>query len=283
MGFTPSEKEDWRRNNVDLIIKQLHDTIKSVNPHVEFGISPFGVWRNKAKDPNGSATKAGQTNYDDLYADILKWEKEGWIDYVTPQIYWHIGKEVADYAIIADWWSRNAYGCHLYTGNAMYRIEKKSKDKQWRSPKQIIKQVELNRSFANIEGCMFFSAKVMRKNPLKLQEKLTKKIYRYPSLPPINSRVSHVIPEAPSNPIISNGDGKIELKWERGNNNEYFIVYKFKKGKSAIKDDVKNIVMITGSTNISGEINRFTNPKKYYYMVSGISKTNQESVCVLFE
>ena len=66
--------------------------------------------RNIAKDPAGSNTKAGVTNYDDLYADILKWQKEKWIDYVTPQIYWEIGKKVADYKILADWWSHNSFG-----------------------------------------------------------------------------------------------------------------------------------------------------------------------------
>ena len=101
-GFKASEREEWRRHNVDLIIQQLHDSIKAIKPWVEFGISPFGIWRNASKDPAGSNTKAGQTNYDDLYADILKWEKNQWIDYVTPQVYWEIGKETADYKIIAD-------------------------------------------------------------------------------------------------------------------------------------------------------------------------------------
>ena len=73
---------------MDTIIKMLSETIKSVNPRVKFGISPFGVWRNNNKDPRGSASKAGVTNYDDLYADILLWLEKGWIDYVAPQLYW---------------------------------------------------------------------------------------------------------------------------------------------------------------------------------------------------
>ena len=77
-GF--SNKDDWRRNNVNLIIQELSATIKSIKPWVEFGISPFGVWRNADQDVNGSATHAGCTNYDDLYADVRLWLKEGWID-----------------------------------------------------------------------------------------------------------------------------------------------------------------------------------------------------------
>jgi len=71
-GYAPDQKGDWRRNNVNLVIAELQKTIKGVKPWVEFGISPFGVWRNDNVDPRGSATKAGVQNYDDLYADILK-------------------------------------------------------------------------------------------------------------------------------------------------------------------------------------------------------------------
>jgi len=151
-GFESSQKEDWRRHNVDLIIRQLHDTIKTIASHVELGISPFGVWRNKEKDNRGSATKAGQTNYDDLYADVLKWQKEGWIDYIAPQIYWHIGKEVADYAVLVDWWNQNAYDCPLYIGHALYRLDINSKDKAWQKSKQIDKQIRLNRKNEHIGG-----------------------------------------------------------------------------------------------------------------------------------
>ena len=94
-GFAPHQKADWRRNNVDMVIAELQQTIKSTKPWVEFGISPFGVWRNDNVDPRGSATRAGVQNYDDLYADILKWLREGTIDYVTPQLYWEIGKKVS--------------------------------------------------------------------------------------------------------------------------------------------------------------------------------------------
>jgi uncharacterized lipoprotein YddW (UPF0748 family) len=72
---------------VNLIIQELNATIKSIKPWVEFGISPFGVWRNADQDINGSATQAGCTNFDDLYADVRFWLREGWIDYVVPQLY----------------------------------------------------------------------------------------------------------------------------------------------------------------------------------------------------
>ena len=84
-GF--QNKNDWRRDNVNRAIDMISSTIKRIKPYVEFGVSPFGVWRNKNRDPRGSDTKA-LSNYDDLYADILKWIDEGKIDYVIPQLYW---------------------------------------------------------------------------------------------------------------------------------------------------------------------------------------------------
>ncbi len=281
-GFTAGEKEEWRRDNVDLIIRQLHDTIKTVNPHVEFGISPFGVWRNIDKDPLGSRTRAGQTNYDDLYADILKWQKAGWIDYVTPQIYWHIGKEVADYAIIADWWSRNAYGCRLYIGQAFYRIDKKSKDREWRSSRQLVKQVKLNRTYPNIDGSMYFSAKSMRHNPRKLKQKLERQLYQHEALPPVNPRVIQVTAGPPQRPVIALRGDYLQFTWEKGENNEKYVVYKFKRGERASVENPENIVLITGKTGTTIQIDRKTRPQRYYYAITALSTTNMESVCVRF-
>ncbi len=98
-------RDDWRRQNVNDLIFALNETIKSQKPWVQFGISPFGVWRNQDKDPKGSPTRAGQTNYDDLYADVLLWMKNGWIDYLIPQLYWSMEHPLASHRKLADWWS----------------------------------------------------------------------------------------------------------------------------------------------------------------------------------
>ncbi len=282
-GISENQKDDWRRNNVDLIIKQLHDTIETIAPQVAFGISPFGVWRNKSKDPNGSDTRAGQTNYDDLYADILKWQKNGWIDYITPQIYWHIGKETADYAVITKWWSHNAYGCRLYTGQAFYRIDKKSKDKEWRSAKQLIKQIELNRTLPNVGGSMFFSAKWMKSDLLGLKKKLLKNLYRYEALPPVNPRVEQITPEVPQNLTMKISNGKINFSWEPGINNQKFVLYRFKRNKPASIENAKNIILITGKTSVSIEVDRENDPEKNFFVLSAISPTNIESVVEYFK
>lgn len=155
------KRDDWRRSNTDSIIHKLYRAIKDENPECQFGISPFGVWRNVDKDPNGSRTKAGPTNYDVLYADILLWLKKGWIDYVTPQLYWEIGHPLADYEVLVDWWSRNTYGKNCYIGLAMYRA---GSNAAWKDKTQLPRQIEQIRKTPGLQGMAFFSSKSFEKN-----------------------------------------------------------------------------------------------------------------------
>ena len=158
---------DWRRNNVNLAIQDIHRTIKECKPEVEFGISPFGVWRNASVDSTGSATTAGITNYDDLYADIRLWIREGWIDYVLPQLYWEIGKKAADYEILAHWWANEVRGtnCKLYIGMAPYRLENASPKTAWGQGNEIGRQMKLNRAIPEISGECFYSTRPLLRNP----------------------------------------------------------------------------------------------------------------------
>lgn len=281
-GFASERKDDWRRDNVDLIIRQIHDTIKAIKPWVEFGISPFGVWRNIANDPGGSKTKAGQTNYDDLYADILKWQKEGWIDYVTPQIYWQIGKEVADYSILSDWWSHNAYGCQVYIGQAPYRIDRKAKEKEWRKSGEIIKQIRLNRTYPNVGGSMYFSGKFLEKDPLRIKEKMLRDLYKYQALTPSNALVIPMVPDKPKEAVMTNSDGKTILSWKGGTGIKNYVVYKFRKGKPANINNPANILMVTSSESVSFIPDKKCNTEDYFYVVTSQSHTNMESVPVYF-
>jgi len=276
-GFTSNQRDDWRRDNVDLIIKQLHDSIKAIKPWVEFGISPFGVWRNSSKDPRGSNTRAGQTNYDDLFADILKWENEKWIDYITPQVYWEIGKEVADYKIIADWWSRNSYGTQLYIGQAPYKIDQQSEVKSWQSADEIIRQIKLNRKYPEISGSMFFSAKFMRRNPLGLQQKLTRRYYRYPAIAPSNQRIVPVVPDEPVNAQLFTENGKVHFSWDKGENTKSFVIYQFKKKQKVNTGKPEHIFLTTADNSITYELNRLTDPGRFRYVVTAISLSNLES------
>ena len=170
---------DWRRDNVNLAIQAISETIRECKDSVEFGISPFGVWRNNNVDSTGSATRAGITNYDDLYADIRLWIKEGWIDYVLPQLYWEIGKKVADYEILAHWWANEVRGtrCKLYIGMAPYRLENASPKTPWGVGNEIKRQMDLNRTIPEITGECFYSTRPLLRNPRGVCDSI-KAVYR---------------------------------------------------------------------------------------------------------
>ena len=175
-------KDDWRRSNVDSIIVMLYRAIKKENKKCQFGISPFGVWRNIDKDPvNGSNTRAGQTNYDDLYADILLWLKNGWIDYVAPQIYWEFEQKNAPYKIILDWWSTHTYGKNCYIGLGIYKA---NANIYWKDKTQLPRQIEALRKTPNIQGMIFFSSKSFDKNPNGWSDSLRLNYFAVPAKTP---------------------------------------------------------------------------------------------------
>ena len=164
-GFT--DIREWRRDNVNRAIEEIYRTIKECKPEVQFGISPFGVWRNASVDSTGSQTQAGITNYDDLYADIRLWIKKGWIDYVLPQLYWEIGKKVADYESLAHWWANEVKGtkCQLYIGMAPYKLEGAKSTTAWGNGNEIERQMRLNRTIPEISGECFYSTRPLLRNP----------------------------------------------------------------------------------------------------------------------
>lgn len=261
--FYPDRVDDWRRENVNLVIKQINDTIKSIKPWMPFGISPFGVWRNKSVDKSGSRTQAGQTNYDDLYADVLLWLKNDWIDYVAPQIYWHIGKKVANYKIIAKWWNKNSYGKPCYIGQGAYRLNPESSIKSWHSANEIIRQIKLNRKLKNVDGSMFFSAKNFVENKLGINEELVKEMYKDPAMHMLNPLF---VGEIPNRPKLKKENMKLE--WTKQQNAAYYVVYK-KETKSN-----KKIFCITSLCELNLEASKSAGE---YFLVS-VNRGHVESL-----
>ncbi len=174
-------KDDWRRSNVDSIIVGLSHMIKKTKSWVKFGISPFGVWRNSDKDSRGSNTKAGQTNYDDLYADILLWLEKSWIDYVAPQLYWEFGHKAAPYEVLIDWWGKHTYGKHCYIGLGIYRA---GSSDAWKDSTLIPRQIELLRNTPNVQGMIFFSSKSFTRNPNGWNDSLRLHYFKDPAVIP---------------------------------------------------------------------------------------------------
>lgn len=162
-GAGNTDKASWRRNNINEFIRELHDSLQLFNPDIKFGIGPPAVWRNYGYDARGSKT-LGLSAYDDLHADTRLWLEKGWIDYIAPQMYSAIGSKVSDYRVLASWWNENAFGRHVYTGHALYRIDPRSESSAWRDLSQIPRQIRLNNSFPEIKGSVLYSAIHLKKN-----------------------------------------------------------------------------------------------------------------------
>ncbi|WUI03363.1 family 10 glycosylhydrolase [Spirillospora sp. NBC_00431] len=177
------DKGDWRRRNVDTLVRSLSGRIHDAKPWVRFGISPFGVWRNKSTDPAGSATRALQS-YDDIYADTRTWIKKGWIDYVTPQLYWPIGDPRADYAELARWWADQVEGTdvQLTIGQGAYRV---GKDAAWKNPAELSRHLTLNAKHPEIRGDVYFSASDIVSNRRGFAARLRQDHYARPAIAPV--------------------------------------------------------------------------------------------------
>ncbi len=193
---TDQTLEDWRRSNVSALIRETHETIKALKPWVQFGISPFGVWRNSSMDPNGSDTRAGQTNYDHLFADPLEWSQQGWVDYLAPQLYWSRDYAPASHRKLLSWWSDQVPQTPLYIGSGAYKI-RNNMDKAWDNKKELPEQLILGRNTKNIQGNIFFSAGSLMRTNRDVARLIRKNIYAYPAPTPSSPDQKKNLPKRP--------------------------------------------------------------------------------------
>ena len=196
-------RADWRRANVDTFVREMSERIRAAKPWVQFGISPFGIWRNTSTDPAGSATR-GLQSHDAIYADTRTWVRERWLDYVVPQLYWHIGFGAADYATLLRWWTATVKGTgvKLYVGQADYRVGEKG---PWRQPDQLTRQLALNRELG-AEGSVHFSAKQLRADRLGAVSRYRDAYYAGPALPPVPPRLAAASPPPAITEVRRDGD-----------------------------------------------------------------------------
>ncbi|GAB2913429.1 family 10 glycosylhydrolase [Streptomyces heilongjiangensis] len=179
-------RADWRRDNIDKLVREMAAQIKAVRPGTRFGISPFGVWRNAATDARGSDTRAGVQTYDDLYADTRTWVRENWIDYIVPQLYWNVGFAAADYAKLLPWWARTARdsGTRLYIGEALYKAGDPAQPAAWQDPAELSGHLSLARDVPEVDGHVFFAAKEVTVDRIGAMARVVADHYQQPAEPP---------------------------------------------------------------------------------------------------
>ncbi|MDR2414697.1 MAG: family 10 glycosylhydrolase [Odoribacteraceae bacterium] len=235
-------RADWRRENINRLVRELKQTIRDVKPWVRLGISPFGIYRNKKDTPDGSGSDTrGTQAYADLYADVLLWERSGWIDYVIPQIYWETGHEVAGHVTLARWWNENARHAHLYTGQDVARTMKAG---------ELGKKINLSRALSRVKGNCFWPANEILRDNGGVADSLVACYHRYPALLPAYRALSSRRPSRVERPRVSRVDGGYALEWgvkkERDEEHlpRYFVIYCFGPGERVDLDDATKIKAI---------------------------------------
>jgi len=270
-GFT--DRGDWRRDNVNLLVKMVHDSIQVVKPYVKFGISPFGIWKNGV--PPGIT---GLDAYSVIYCDALAWLNQRTIDYITPQLYWPFGG-AQDYGKLLPWWASQTNGRHMYVGQAAYRIG------IW-SASEVPHQIRANRSHPQVQGSIFFRSRFgLLDNPRGFLDSLKTDLYRYPSLSPVMEWKDSVPPNAPRNLRYERiaGAGAAALQWDLpliaadGDTASRYVVYRFDHEAiaSGDLDDPSHIVEVAGRRVNSPGTPAGTGP--YYYVVTGLDRNSNES------
>jgi uncharacterized lipoprotein YddW (UPF0748 family) len=200
------KRDDWRRKNVDDFIERLYKDIKKEKSWVKFGISPFGIYRPGV--PEG--IKAGVDQYADLYADALKWYREGWVDYYTPQLYWPIKQTPQSYPVLLDWWmDQNAKGRHLWPGN--FTSKTNPADGNWPS-QELTDQISLTRK-RGAGGNVHFSMKAFTSNYGDVSNELRGGVYAEKALIPPSPWLDNKKPSAPKVDASESSDKSWTVKW----------------------------------------------------------------------
>ena len=280
-GFSANQIDDWRRNNINLLIEQIKHTIVLTKPWIRFGVSPFGIYRNRKNTPDGSGSNTnGLQNYDDLYADILLWMQKGWIDYCIPQIYWEIGNSAADYETLIYWWSRQQKKGQLYIGQDVERTMK-TPDLQFPKSNQLPQKMQLERTLPGIAGNCWWPGYSLVKNSNGIADSLRRNYQAYPALIPA---YTHLHKKTPKNVKSLKAKWKPDgyfLNWKQNGDPrnpekaQYYVVYCFKNEEKTQLNDPSKIVALTKQTSFflpyeKGKV-------KYKYVVTSVDHFHNET------
>jgi uncharacterized lipoprotein YddW (UPF0748 family) len=269
---------DWRRFNVNLFIEQLYKTVHEAKPWVKVGISPFGIYRNKKSDPNGSRTN-GLQNYDDLYADVLLWDANGWMDYCVPQIYWEIGNRAADYDELIHWWNQHLTRTALYIGEDVERTVKHA-DLKDKNRHQLSAKMSLHQQLPRVKGTVLWYAKAAVDNIGNYGTSLRNVYWRTPALQPVMEHIDKKAPKKVRKLKAFNFDGQRVLFWTapkgKGWQDEAtrYAVYRFDKSEKVDLHDTSHLKAIVSDTFYEMPANEQT---PCVYVVTALDRMQNES------
>ncbi len=198
---------DWRRENVNKLVRRLGQGIKTVKPNVKFGISPFGIYR-----PGQPPQSRGLDAYETLYADAKKWLESGWVDYLNPQLYWRIDQTAQSYPVLLEWWlENNPQNRHIYVGNNLGKLD----GNKW-TVEEINNQIEITRNSKDslALGNVFFSMKAFSNNRLQIYDNFKSTTYTQPALVPAMPWQKGTPPAPPVSVVVQKVGSSNVLQWK---------------------------------------------------------------------
>jgi len=276
---------DWRRANVNALIKEVSDRIRAAKPWVQFGISPFAVWRNAGTDPSGSQTRAGVESYDDLYADTRMWVREGWIDYIAPQAYWTRGFRLADYEKVVRWWAgeidasrANGHEVGLYVGEATFKAG--TDDGRWRRPRELSRHLAYSAGFPQVQGHVYFSAKDVKADRKRSTSRLVKRWYTRPALQPVIGSPSGSAPGPVTNAAARDG----YLTWTGSDDQAVtYAVYRIPRAAPGACDlaDARYLAATLRRTDASMSWQDPSPAPDSTYVITAVDRSGRESAGVI--
>jgi len=302
-GFT--DIGDWRRNNTYKLISDLSQKIRSAKPWVQFGISPAGMWGNiKDGHANGSPTAGGGPNYDRDFADTLRWGNEGLVDYLTPQVYWPFGRDVAPYGVIASWWADHVTNPNtkLYMGMGLYRVNDttNSTETGFLDPyakDEIIREIQLNTNYISeitgrgINGSFLYQGSnivpgtgIYKKEAV---EKGVRTVWANKAIAPKSTWKSSVAPAMPTNVTAETAAGVTQVTWTSNDeigSTAYYVIYRFAQDENLDTSDSTKIIAVVGKTVDSDgkDMTSYTDTavsdsSKVQYVVTALDSLHNES------
>ena len=274
---------DWRRDNINRFISTVAAKIRTTNPSVKFGVSPFAIWKSGV--PQGIV---GLSSYDVIFADPTAWLEQGTVDYMAPQLYWVFGG-AQDFGKLADWWVSKSNGRHIYTGQAVYRTEAAFSTPESRyKATEIPLQIDFGRATAGIQGSIHFRAANLSPSAdnLGLTAALTGSIYAQKAFTPFMTYTDTGSPDRPDNLTATQNASNVFLRWDPPLTGfayaNKFGVYRVRSDVSVpnsldMTNDSANLIAISWEPEYTDTASLAAGGR-YFYAVTGVTPNSIEGI-----
>ncbi len=284
-NYGANQKEDWRRNNITLLVTETNNSIKAAKPWVKFGISPSGIYRNSTNAAIGTNT-SGSQHYSVQYIDSKYIMEQNLIDYLTPQVYWFIGQSGANFSIITPWWNTINTNRHITIGLAAYKVGDAGQGAFNTNVNEISQQVNMIRSSSNLKGAAYYNTTTLNANKNNFRTSLINNQYNTPALIPVMTWIDNVAPAEPTNLVTSLSSGKTKLDWTAPANTAdelqkvvRYAVYRATSPNINF-DTSSSLIAVLPSSAVTYTDNGVTPGAgtSYYYAVRSLDRMSNESI-----